>query len=141
YTRDDIQAAIEAVKDGTSAVQAARKFGVPSRTLYDKVKKLGIPTSRPSKRSISNGSAACFPFGIGGNVNGSIYSSSVLSEIENENNGSNVKLENIASSTLSAAAYDAIYGKPTKDVSQDRDSMSDSMASCSPSPIRCPKQN
>ncbi|XP_059484575.1 sex determination protein fruitless-like isoform X2 [Neocloeon triangulifer] len=50
YTRNDIMSAIDAVRNGMSALQAARKFGVPSRTLYDKVKKLGITTSRPFKR-------------------------------------------------------------------------------------------
>lgn len=54
YTRTDILSAIEAVKNGMSALQAARKYGVPSRTLYDKVKKLGITTSRPFKRSSNN---------------------------------------------------------------------------------------
>lgn len=82
YTRDDIMSAIEAVRSGMSALQAARKYGVPSRTLYDKVKKLGITTSRPFKRG-SNGSGACFPYGIGGNANGNIYSGA-LSENENE---------------------------------------------------------
>ncbi|GJQ64844.1 hypothetical protein Trydic_g7020 [Trypoxylus dichotomus] len=65
YTRNDIMSAIEAVRNGMSALQAARKYGVPSRTLYDKVKKLGITTSRPFKRG-SNGSSACFPYGISG---------------------------------------------------------------------------
>lgn len=37
YTKDDILAAIEDVKSGMSALQASRKYGVPSRTLYDKV--------------------------------------------------------------------------------------------------------
>ena len=37
YTKDDILAAIEEVKAGMSALQASRKYGVPSRTLYDKV--------------------------------------------------------------------------------------------------------
>ncbi|XP_016910222.1 broad-complex core protein isoforms 1/2/3/4/5 isoform X2 [Apis cerana] len=83
YTRNDIMSAIEAVRSGMSALQAARKYGVPSRTLYDKVKKLGITTSRPFKRG-SNGSGACFPYGIGGNSNGNIYSGA-LSENENEN--------------------------------------------------------
>ncbi|XP_034185673.1 uncharacterized protein LOC117606825 [Osmia lignaria lignaria] len=83
YTRKDIMSAIEAVRTGMSALQAARKYGVPSRTLYDKVKKLGITTSRPFKRG-SNGSGACFPYGIGGNANGGIYSGA-LSENENEN--------------------------------------------------------
>lgn len=77
YTRNDIMAAIEAVKGGMSALQAARKYGVPSRTLYDKVsnwfiqdchnsfknmsvwtnpnyspqvKKLGITTNRPYRK-------------------------------------------------------------------------------------------
>ncbi|KAI4462726.1 btb domain transcription factor [Holotrichia oblita] len=65
YTRNDIMSAIEAVRNGMSALQAARKYGVPSRTLYDKVKKLGITTSRPFKRG-SNGSSACFAYGISG---------------------------------------------------------------------------
>lgn len=65
YTRNDILSAIDAVRNGMSALQAARKYGVPSRTLYDKVKKLGITTSRPFKRG-SNGSSACFPYGISG---------------------------------------------------------------------------
>lgn len=129
--------AIEAVRGGMSAVQAARKHGVPSRTLYDKVKKLGITTSRPFKRSASNGSSgACFPYGIGGNVNGGIYSSA-LSENEIEN--SNI---NLAESTSSrgTAVLEAVYSK-AKDLSQDRDSMADSMARYSPSPvIRCANQ-
>jgi len=50
YTRNDIMAAIDAVRAGMSALQAARKFGVPSRTLYDKVKKLGITTNRPYRK-------------------------------------------------------------------------------------------
>ncbi|KAB0798910.1 hypothetical protein PPYR_06790 [Photinus pyralis] len=65
YTRNDIMSAIDAVRNGMSALQAARKYGVPSRTLYDKVKKLGITTSRPFKRG-SNGSNACFPYGLSG---------------------------------------------------------------------------
>lgn len=65
YTRDHIMAAIEDVRKGMSALQSAKKYGVPSRTLYDKVKKLGITTSRPLKRG-SNGSTACFPYGLTG---------------------------------------------------------------------------
>ncbi|KAJ8931038.1 hypothetical protein NQ314_016066 [Rhamnusium bicolor] len=64
YTRNDIMSAIEAVRNGMSALQAARKYGVPSRTLYDKVKKLGITTSRPFKRG-TNGSSACFSYSTG----------------------------------------------------------------------------
>lgn len=51
YTRHDIMSAIQCVRDGMSALQASRKYGVPARTLYDKVKKLGITTNRPSNRS------------------------------------------------------------------------------------------
>jgi hypothetical protein len=35
---------------GMSALQASRKYGVPSRTLYDKVKKMGITTGRQMQR-------------------------------------------------------------------------------------------
>ena len=42
--------AIEEVKNGMSALQASRKYGVPSRTLYDKVKKMGITTGRQVQR-------------------------------------------------------------------------------------------
>jgi len=55
YTRADILEAINAVKEGMSALQAARKYGVPSRTLYDKVKKLGITTNRPYKKAGNGG--------------------------------------------------------------------------------------
>lgn len=84
YTREDINNAIMEVKQGgLSALKAARKYKVPSRTLYDKVKKLGIRTNRNRRSSsanshVDNGSAQ-FPFGIGGNVNGSIYRSSYSS--------------------------------------------------------------
>jgi len=50
YTKDDILAAIEEVKAGMSALQASRKYGVPSRTLYDKVKKMGILTPNMQKQ-------------------------------------------------------------------------------------------
>ncbi|XP_015596936.1 protein jim lovell [Cephus cinctus] len=113
YTRNDIMSAIEAVRSGMSALQAARKYGVPSRTLYDKVKKLGITTSRPFKRS-SNGSGACFPYGIGGNANGGIYGG--LSESENENSSALIE---------PAAVLETSFGK-------ERDPID--MARCSPSP-------
>jgi len=125
-----------------SAVQAARKYGVPSRTLYDKVKKLGIQTSRPFKRASNGGSGACFPFGIGANVNGALYDSSVgsanaLSENENEAGSGNVNIEGLAGT--STTVFET-YAKVTKDT-RDRDSISDSIARCSSSPvIRCAKQ-
>ncbi|XP_036334608.1 broad-complex core protein [Rhagoletis pomonella] len=72
YTRSDIMSAIQCVREGMSALQASRKFGVPSRTLYDKVKKLGITTGRPMnrtmKRSPSNvdsSAAFAYPHGYG----------------------------------------------------------------------------
>lgn len=54
-----------------SALQASRLYKVPSRTLYDKVKKLGIVGTRPMNRAIkrspsNNGSPASFPYGISG---------------------------------------------------------------------------
>lgn len=65
--------AIECVRNGMSALQASRKFGVPSRTLYDKVKKLGITTGTPRNRSSikregregagPSSSSAAFPYG------------------------------------------------------------------------------
>ena len=69
YTRNDIMSAIEAVRTGMSALQAARKYGVPSRTLYDKVKKLGITTSRPFRRSSIGNGGAGFPYGLSGSGN------------------------------------------------------------------------
>nr|XP_033337629.1 protein tramtrack, beta isoform-like [Megalopta genalis]XP_033337630.1 protein tramtrack, beta isoform-like [Megalopta genalis]XP_033337631.1 protein tramtrack, beta isoform-like [Megalopta genalis] len=131
YTRNDIMSAIEAVRSGMSALQAARKYGVPSRTLYDKVKKLGITTSRPFKRG-SNGSGACFPYGIGGNVNGSIYGGGGgsggggggggLSENENEN--SNTVIENPAPILDTYKAREASVDREMLDI-----------ARCSPSPL------
>nr|CAD7594291.1 unnamed protein product [Timema genevievae] len=69
YTRNDIMSAIEAVRTGMSALQAARKYGVPSRTLYDKVKKMGITTSRPFNKRVSSagtGGGGYFPYGGSG---------------------------------------------------------------------------
>ncbi|CAG0880707.1 unnamed protein product [Cyprideis torosa] len=45
YNREDLHNAIEQVKSGVSAASAAKLFGIPSRTLYAKIKKLGIPTA------------------------------------------------------------------------------------------------
>ena len=69
YTRNDILQAIECVRNGMSALQASRKFGVPSRTLYDKVKKMGITTGTPRSRSMkresgSSGGSAAFPYNL-----------------------------------------------------------------------------
>lgn len=71
YTRQDLNDAIQAVKGGMSALQASRMYKVPSRTLYDKVKKMGIAGTRPMNRAVkrspsNNGSPASFPYGISG---------------------------------------------------------------------------
>ncbi|XP_052132974.1 uncharacterized protein LOC113202800 [Frankliniella occidentalis] len=70
YTRNDIECAIEAVRSGMSALKAARKFGVPSRTLYDKVKKRGIVTNRPIKRASNGGNGAASGSNVSANGNG-----------------------------------------------------------------------
>merc|ERR1740123_832217 len=56
YTRNDIMAAIEEVKSGKSALQVSKKFNIPSRTLYDKVQKMGISTGRQQQRKSMNSS-------------------------------------------------------------------------------------
>jgi hypothetical protein len=43
-----------------SALQASRKFGVPSRTLYDKVKKMGITTGRQQHRKHMPGNTTAY---------------------------------------------------------------------------------
>ena len=43
---------------GISALQASRKYGVPSRTLYDKVKKMGILTANMQKQLQQKGKGA-----------------------------------------------------------------------------------
>ncbi|CAH1966678.1 unnamed protein product [Acanthoscelides obtectus] len=87
YTRNDIMSAIEAVRNGMSALQAARKYGVPSRTLYDKVKKLGITTSRPFKRG-TNGSSPCFPYASGSPYDGGLGDDGPVTPHHNNNNSS-----------------------------------------------------
>merc|ERR1712083_585359 len=53
-TAVDSMAAIEEVKKGKSALQVSKKFNIPSRTLYDKVKKMGIATGRQQQRKSMN---------------------------------------------------------------------------------------
>lgn len=133
YTREHILAAIEDVKNGMSALQAARKYKVPSRTLYDKVKKLGITTSRPFKRG-SNGSPACFPYGLSGT--GSPYGGQI-SENEDPATNNNTKfleasffqhaLENrggdnkdtFTALAIAAAAHGAVLRHPTSSPNHD----------------------
>ncbi|XP_032293341.1 longitudinals lacking protein, isoforms H/M/V [Drosophila virilis] len=61
YTRADMMCAIQCVREGMSALQASRKFGLPSRTLYDKVRKLNITTGRGTHRTPKRS-----PPGVGG---------------------------------------------------------------------------
>jgi len=49
YSTDDLNNALEEVKNGASALQASKKYGVPSRTLYDKIKKNNISTNNPRR--------------------------------------------------------------------------------------------
>merc|ERR1719400_1689144 len=58
YTRNDIMAAIEEVKTGKSALQVSKRYNIPSRTLYDKVKKMGISTGRQQQRKSMNSNLA-----------------------------------------------------------------------------------
>lgn len=126
YTRDDIMSAIDAVRNGMSALQAARKYGVPSRTLYDKVKKMGITTSRPFKRG-SNGSNACFSYGIGGssspysghyseNEESPINNNSALLEastfLQHALDGRGDEREALAAMAAAAAVHAAASGRP-----------------------------
>ena len=42
YSRSEIMAAIEEVRNGKSALQASKMYRIPSRTLYDKLQKMGL---------------------------------------------------------------------------------------------------
>lgn len=55
---------------GLSPIAASKEFNVPSRTLYDKAKKLGIDT-KDIRRNCNR--SAAFPIGIGRNINNRIY--------------------------------------------------------------------
>ncbi|KAK4323732.1 hypothetical protein Pmani_005582 [Petrolisthes manimaculis] len=79
YTKTDLMDAIEAVKNGMTALQASRKYKVPSRTLYDKIKKMGISTlprrlpnkkPSPSNTELETGVGGGMGIGIGGLIGG-----------------------------------------------------------------------
>ncbi|KAK0078674.1 hypothetical protein PV325_002206 [Microctonus aethiopoides] len=127
YTKRDIELAIDDVKGGMSALKAAKKHGVPSRTLYDKVKKMGMAHSRRS----SNPSSASFPRGIGGNINGNIYASIYNNDSDNlHSNLTRITLES------SAALIESALSK-NRDNSNDQDAEMDilSRARANSSPI------
>ncbi|XP_017768904.1 PREDICTED: broad-complex core protein [Nicrophorus vespilloides] len=126
YTRNDILSAIEAVKNGMSALQAAKKYGVPSRTLYDKVKKLGITPNKHFKRG-SNGSSVCFPYGISGtsspymdgseesmNNNSSLLEANSILQHALDSRGGDER-EALAAMAAAAAAHAALSGHGQQD--------------------------
>lgn len=84
-----------------SALQASRMYKVPSRTLYDKVKKLGITAGRPMNRTIkrspsNNGGPAAFPYGISGTRNPYGHNIETVSHNQSTNeseNGSDIERE------------------------------------------------
>lgn len=86
YTKSDISSAIESVRLGMTALKAAKKFGVPSRTLYDKVKKLGITTTRTFRRT-NGGNGTGFTFGISGAASSMLLGLSMQNEDENSSQG------------------------------------------------------
>ena len=47
---------------GKSALQVSKKFNIPSRTLYDKVKKMGITTGRQQQRKQMNNTSSSFNY-------------------------------------------------------------------------------
>ncbi|XP_058789523.1 protein tramtrack, beta isoform-like isoform X2 [Phymastichus coffea] len=74
YTVQHILDAMSAVSnDEMSALQASTKFGIPSRTLYDKLKKAGILPKRitRARRESMPASSARFPYSS--SLNGSVY--------------------------------------------------------------------
>lgn len=85
YTKEHMTNAIIAVKRGETALKAAKTYGIPSRTLYDKVKKMGIVTQRYLRRVREANSRARFPHGIGGNRHGDIYGEGVDHHDQTEN--------------------------------------------------------
>ncbi|XP_073847172.1 BTB/POZ domain-containing protein ribbon [Musca autumnalis] len=110
YTRNDIMSAIQCVRDGMSALQASRKFGVPSRTLYDKVKKLGITTGRPMNRTMKRSpstveSPAAFPFAHGyGQAAAAMHEAAVREEREMKEHHRNAEHHHMASAIPHPAA-------------------------------------
>jgi len=140
YTRQDIMSAIDAVRTGMSALQASRKFGVPSRTLYDKVKKLGITTSRPFRRSGVNNGNLGFAYGLGQGTS-SVMFSGQMSGAEDES-GHSTAMEHATAGFLHHAL--GLSGVPIKSDhetsnnghSPRSDRMDDGGSPCSPELIK-----
>ena len=52
YTDNHLKSAIEEIKRGMSGFQASQKYGVPSRTPYDKMKKKGLTIEKKSNSKL-----------------------------------------------------------------------------------------
>ena len=52
YTDNHLKSAIEEIKRGMSGFQASRKYGVPSRKVYDKMKKKGLTIEKKSNSKL-----------------------------------------------------------------------------------------
>lgn len=140
YTRQDIMSAIDAVRTGMSALQASRKFGVPSRTLYDKVKKLGITTSRPFRRSGVNNGNLGFSYGLGPGTS-SVMFSSQMSGAEDESGHSSAMEHATAGFLHHALGLSAVSLKSDHETSNNghsphSDRMDDEGSPCGPELIK-----
>ncbi|XP_028981984.1 broad-complex core protein isoforms 1/2/3/4/5-like [Diachasma alloeum] len=123
YTKEHMEKAIIAVQGGETALKASKAYGIPSRTLYDKVKKMGITTQRNIRRHRTS-SGAHFPHGIGGNRNGSIYRS--LSDHDTDNDYGRSMIEG------SSALLDIAYGHGREQTEDQEASLDNSRISTSP---------
>lgn len=123
-----------------SALQASRKFGVPSRTLYDKVKKLGITTSRPFRRSGVNNGSLGFAYDLRPGTSGVMFSGQI-SGAEDES-GHSTAMEHAAAGFLHhALGLSAVSLKSEPENSNNghsprSDRMDDGGSPCSPELIK-----
>lgn len=112
-----------------SALQAARKYGVPSRTLYDKLKKAGILPSRgpPSRRENSvHLESARFPYPTN-DLNGSVYGNSRDVHSEGDSDTPNGPLNDSSSIYSAMILHAAREQQATEDIAMD-------MSTSTPSP-------
>ncbi|XP_063986192.1 longitudinals lacking protein, isoforms H/M/V-like [Diachasmimorpha longicaudata] len=123
YTKEHMEKAIIAVQGGETALKASKAYGIPSRTLYDKVKKMGITTQRNIRRHRTS-SGAHFPHGIGGNRNGSIYRG--MSDHDTETDYGRSMMES------SSALLDMAYGHSREQTEDPDASLDNSRISTSP---------
>ncbi|XP_045481108.1 protein tramtrack, alpha isoform-like isoform X2 [Harmonia axyridis] len=111
YSNNDLNQALDDVRSGMSALLASKRHNVPSRTLYDKVKKLGIiKTQSPPRVKLGKRSANGNP--VEYNSDDRSVSPRVKSENEDypiNNNSSVTKafLQHAGEDALKAMAYAA----------------------------------